>query len=266
MSTTFNITDEVRDIIARSTMTATIITLPPHQLPRLLYEAVNKVLAAAGGKWNRQAKAHMFIRDPREALALALETGTAIKHQQVLQQFYTPAWLAEKMVEEAGLLPTSAVEFKADSLILEPSAGMGALALAAMRIGQVKPGDIRCYEIDPVCCEALRLEGFHVWCRDFLTVPPVPCHDIILMNPPFAKGQDVTHVMHALHFLRPGGRLVAVMSAGVAFRKGKAFNVFRNLIASWGGRIEALPATTFKAAGTHANAVFVCVDKPQEKA
>ena len=44
---TFKISDEVRDVLARSTITATTVTLPPGQLERKLYEAVNKALAAA---------------------------------------------------------------------------------------------------------------------------------------------------------------------------------------------------------------------------
>ncbi len=33
------------------------------------------------------------------------------------------------------------------------------------------------------------------------------------MNPPFSRQQDIRHVMHAAKFLKPGGRLVAVMGA-----------------------------------------------------
>ena len=43
--------------------------------------------------------------------------------------------------------------------------------------------------------------------------------DRVVMNPPFCRGRDLDHVRHALRFVAPGGRLVAIMSAGVAFRE-----------------------------------------------
>ncbi len=34
------------------------------------------------------------------------------------------------------------------------------------------------------------------------------------MNPPFANGQDIKHITHALRYLSPGGRLVAICANG----------------------------------------------------
>ena len=86
----FHITDTVRDVLARSTITATSLTLP-EQLDRKTYDAVNKALSGAGGRWDRKAKAHVFNRDPREVLGLAVETGKATNVRTKLQAFYTPA-------------------------------------------------------------------------------------------------------------------------------------------------------------------------------
>jgi hypothetical protein len=60
---TFKISDEVRDVLARSTITATSVKLPDGQLERKLYEAVNKALEGAGGRWDRKSKTHLFDRD-----------------------------------------------------------------------------------------------------------------------------------------------------------------------------------------------------------
>ena len=38
--------------------------------------------------------------------------------------------------------------------------------------------------------------------------------DRIVMNPPFANGDDIKHIMHALKMLKPGGRLVAICANG----------------------------------------------------
>jgi hypothetical protein len=85
--------------------------------------------------------------------------------------------------------------------------------------------------------------------------------DVVLMNPPFSKGQDVKHVTHALGFLKPGGRLVAIMGAGVTFRQDKRTNEFRELVQAMGGTIERLPEGSFKSSGTMVNTVIVVIDK-----
>ena len=98
MPVTFTISDAVRDILAQAIIDETSVTLACGQLDRKLYEAVNKVLVAAGGKWNRKSGSHIFPRDPREALGLAVTTGVAINEQKARQTFYTPDWLAEEIV------------------------------------------------------------------------------------------------------------------------------------------------------------------------
>ena len=127
--TTFEISDEVRDVLARSTITATSVKLPSGQLERKLYEAVNKALEGAGGRWDRKSKAHLFDRDPREVLGLAVETGKAVNLRTKLQAFYTPPELAEKMVAASGIANHRAVvRARANDrfgrpLVLEPSVG-----------------------------------------------------------------------------------------------------------------------------------------------
>lgn len=135
---TFKISDDVRDVLSRSTITATTVTLPPKQLERKLYEAVNKALSGAGGKWNKKAGAHVFVRDPREVLGLAVETGEAVNLKTKLQAFYTPKPLAKRMVKAATL--------KHGYRVLEPSMGGGALVLAAAYVAAVR---IDAVDIDP---------------------------------------------------------------------------------------------------------------------
>jgi 16S rRNA G1207 methylase RsmC len=79
------------------------------------------------------------------------------------------------------------------------------------------------------------------------------------MNPPFCKGQDIAHITHALKFLKNGGRLVAVASAGVTFRQDRRYVEFRNLIASLGGTIEMLPDGAFKSSGTDVSTCIIVV-------
>jgi len=86
--------------------------------------------------------------------------------------------------------------------------------------------------------------------------------DVVLMNPPFAHEQDIAHVTHAIKFLRPGGRLVAICSSGVTFHGSKAGLAFRELVRLHSGHIEALPADTFKASGTCVNTVLLWLTVP----
>ena len=73
------------------------------------------------------------------------------------------------------------------------------------------------------------------------------------MNPPFDLQRDIDHVHPAFKFLRPGGKLVAIMSAGTEFRENKKAVTFRKLVATHGGRFRDLPAGSFKDSGTGTN-------------
>ncbi len=140
MAATFTISPEVRDVLARSSIDETSVKLP-EQLARDLYVQVDKVLKGAGGKWNRKAGAHLFERDPRELLGLAVETGEATNIQQQLQQFFTPDALADRMVRELGELPANFAD------VLEPSAGNGQLVRAVMRAHPT--ARVVAWDIDP---------------------------------------------------------------------------------------------------------------------
>ena len=53
------IDDDVLAVLSRSTVVGSSLVIPD-QLDRKLYVKTNKVLEAAGGKWNRKARAHVF--------------------------------------------------------------------------------------------------------------------------------------------------------------------------------------------------------------
>lgn len=217
------------------------------QLDRPLYDKVNKVLVAAGGKWNRSAKAHLFTGDPAELLESIVLTGEYRNEQQDFGVFYTPASLAARAADALKIRPGMSV--------LEPSAGMGALAEAA----RARTAQVTC--IDMLTKHAVMLEklGFGFVLGDFLLCDPqdFPPFDRVLMNPPFAKQADAQHVLHALKFLKPYGRLVAIMSAAVTFRDTPWYRQVRELASS----IEPLPPGSFKESGTSVNAVLVVIDQ-----
>ncbi len=241
-------------VLANAECQGNALTLIGH-LDRKAYEAVNKVLAAAGGKWNRSAKAHIFDGDALEAIEPILLTGAVQRVKQNFGQFDSPPAVVARVMELAGI--------QTGMKVLEPSAGLGNIALAAAACG----AQVMCYEVDGRRCEALvrasakaprRLDM--VVQRDFLGADPAPVYDRVVMNPPFAKQADIAHVRHAAGFVRPGGRLVSVMSAGVSFRQDRRASDFRAFVASRGGEIEDLPPESFRLSGTGVSAVIVSFD------
>jgi len=174
--------------------------------------------------------------------------------------FETPPDVRDRVYESAGVVVewTGRVGCGHNTLnILEPSAGQGALASLAASAGH----RVTCLEVHPDRAAALRESRLYrdVACVDFLEVrPPAPGHffDVVIMNPPFDGGRDIDHVVHAMRFLRPGGRLAAVMSAGVEFREDRKTADFRAMVERYGGRFYDLPAGSFAASGTMVNTVI----------
>lgn len=82
------------------------------------------------------------------------------------------------------------------------------------------------------------------------------------MNPPFSKSQDVRHVLHAWEFVRPGGRLVAIVSPGFTFRKGRIYDDFRAMLAEAAWKIHTdLPPGTFADQGVKVRTVLLTLAK-----
>lgn len=216
------------------------------QLDRKLYERTNKALEALGGKWNRAKKAHVFDGDAAARVDGAIVAGEVTTAAE-LNYFPTPAALARELVARADVRPGMHA--------LEPSAGEGAIAMALREVGAA----VSCVEIDARRAAALRGLGFPVDECDFVRDLPwgESIFDRVVMNPPFAKGQDVEHVRLAFATLRPGGRLVSVMSGGITFREDRRTTDFRAWVDARRGTIEPLPAQSFRASGTDVSTVVV---------
>lgn len=216
-----------------------------------MYQQVNEVLEAVGGRWTPREGAHLFPIDAAEAIAPVLATGEVVtlrEKRQQAQYFPTPAAVVQRLIELADLRP--GVE------VLEPSAGSGAIATAAATAGAV----VDCIERDPGYAAALTEAGItrtlHV--ADFLTVPAQPRYDRVVMNPPFTKGADIAHVEHAQRFLKPDGLLVSVMSWTVAEHSRKTAK-FRSLVEARGGTVEAVGEKAFAESGTDVPTVLVTI-------
>lgn len=145
--------------------------------------------------------------------------------------------------------------------LLEPSAGTGNLARRAVAAGAV----VDCIEIQGSLAQGLRAEGIYrnVVAADFLalTANSEALYDRVAMNPPFDRERDIDHVMHALTFLKPGGILTAIMSAGTEFRETRKSTAFRALMAEMGAEWSDLPAGSFSSVGTNVNTIILTAKK-----
>lgn len=245
--------DDVLAVLSRADTAGNALVLKD-QIDRKLYERTNKVLEAAGGKWNRKAKAHIFDAEAATRVDQIILTGAVEVPKDEFNYFPSPPAVVARLLDLADI--------EAGMRVLEPSAGKGAIAYACAEAGAV----VDCYELMGANFTALagdtRLGA--VRCMDFLAQVPEAKYDRVVMNPPFAKQADIKHVLHAFNFLKPGGLLVSVMAASVAFRSNKLTQDFRDLIRARGGEIEALPDESFKASGTLARTVIATVPAPSE--
>ncbi|QKJ88072.1 SAM-dependent methyltransferase [Paramixta manurensis] len=223
------------------------------QLDRNLYTRTNKVLEAAGGKWSRKEKAHIFDIDASERIEQIILTGDVVVPKDDFEFFPTPPDVVRHVIYFADI--------RDGMRVLEPSAGQGAIAKAAHDAAADVIIDM--YELMPANNDALhalnlRLSGIGEPV-DFLTVVPAPIYDRVVMNPPFGRQADIKHVTHAMKFLKPGGLLVSVMSSSVTFRSNKLTSDFRQLVEERSGHIEELPEGAFKKSGTMVNTVIVVI-------
>lgn len=112
--------------------------------------------------------------------------------------------------------------------ILEPSAGIGSIADVIR--DEYPSVDLTCCELRPSLQDILREKGHSLAAlSDFLELGGVQ-YDRIVMNPPFEKAQDVEHVTHAVGLLKPGGRVIAIISAAWTFSQQRKYAEFRKLV------------------------------------
>jgi len=212
------------------------------------WAALKSVMTALGGKW--QAKSGFRFHedlDARELVRLALETGEILDAKEA-EFFETSAELADQLVQWVAPCPTWR--------ILEPSAGKGAIVRAVKR--HCSHALVYCFE--PFAAHIPTLEGITPFIRqeDFAAAQMTgPLFDGVVMNPPFSKRQDIRHIIKAVSWLRPGGRLAAIASAGVLYRQDAETVAFRELVDSVGGSIDQNPEGSFLHAGTGVSTVMI---------
>lgn len=176
---------------------------------------------------------------------LANETAPA-QVVQVDQLFPTPPALAQRM---AALIPPAGGV--GPVRILEPSAGTGRLLDALADTGRAF--DVVAVEISQPLAPYLfdKYPSARLFVRDFLSCTADNLggmFDCVLMNPPFRRGTDIRHILHAQKLTKPGGLVVSLCYDGVEQNRH-----LRPLCKTW----EVLPAGSFASEGTGAGCVLL---------
>lgn len=188
---------------------------------------------------NDEKRATMDAVSPRfERLRDRHTNGTAPRAVSAFQLFQTPASIAARMVSLAD--PRPGLSW------LEPSAGLGRILSPIMK---TDPDSVTACELDATLAGELftMFPDVELWQGDFLTRPPAPCFDRIIMNPPFHMRADVRHVLHAAGHLAPSGVLV-----GLCLDTRHREEAIRPLTDYW----ETIPAGTFRAEGTNVETIL----------
>jgi predicted RNA methylase len=243
------IESDVLTVLRCSEITDLGLRLPAQQLDRKLYEKVDQVLKSVGGKWDRVQRQHRFAQEDLQALEAAIQIGLYVDPKDY-GFFQTPPELVQRVMALANIEP--------HHLVLEPSAGRGALADAAARV--VGTDRVKVVEMLDRNRQVLMDKGYELLGKDFLKMDPSQLpggFDRIIMNPPFGREADIEHVVHAAQFLKDGGELVAIMSPGHTFRQTAKARTFRALLEGAGELVAENGAGAFKASGTDVNTVIV---------
>jgi predicted RNA methylase len=236
---------EVKDVLSRSVINGNVLVLPEGQLDRKLYEAVNKALTSAGGKWKR-GQGHIFPSDAAPKLAAMLGSGVSVDEKKRDQSFFTPLDLAEEVVDIADVRGCD---------VLEPSAGRGALVTACLDAGAAR---VFAIEKNKEYAQDLESAAAMYSGYDFLELTELwggRLFNRVVMNPPFTKNQDIKHVNHALTFLAPGGILVAIMLDNQTRKS------FQEIVAKYDTEIIEVERGAFKESGTMIPTIIVKIQK-----
>lgn len=251
MKNHIKITPELEVSIRRCTLEGNKLIMPdPSDTKFDNWPAMKKLFDALGGKWDRKAQVVLFPSDAAALLLPAVMLGGVLDKKKQFQFFPTPPDVAREMIDWLGIGYTTN-----PYTVLEPSAGTGAIVDVISE--SIPNAVIHCMEIQPDCRDMLAEKGYTVVAHDFLKQCARPAYDVILMNPPFADGQDIQHVMHAFKFLKPGGRLASIMPSGVMGNDMQRCRDFRATVAKNGGSFHKLMDASFKKSGTGVSTCMV---------
>ncbi len=179
-----------------------------------------------------------FASDVKEFVLKSL-ANKAMFQEKVWEFYPTPYEVVDTMIEQADIQPGMS--------ILEPNGGKGNIL---DKLYEKYSDSIRLetIELDNTNRMILKIKGYKLVGTNFLEQVPEARYDRILMNPPFNNMEDIDHVLHALKFLKPNGKLVCISSMkSVGSKKYPKTIAFRELVETC-GKFVVLPADVMEKA------------------
>jgi phospholipid N-methyltransferase len=241
-----------QEILKECTIDGLVIRLPDIKLDRKEYLDVKKSLELIGGKWKGgKVSGFVFKEDPSDLLQ-SVSSGEKRNLKKEFQFFPTPQDLAEKMVHLADV--------KNHHSILEPSAGQGAIINEIISVSDVQPA---IYELMDLNVDILEKKGLCVNLigRDYMKDNDGAQYDRIIANPPFAKNQDIDHIMKMFENCKNGGRIVTLSSRHWQHSQNKKETAFREFLESVDCEIEEIESGAFKESGTNISTLLLIINK-----
>lgn len=240
------------EILKHCTLEDNVLKLPCVKFNKKSYADAKKWIEEAGGNWTGGKVQGFTFPFNAERVFAILKEGRRCNLQQDYQFFETPAEVADWLVMLAGGIHES-------DTVLEPSAGRGALIKA---IHRACPSTIvDCFELMPENREILQnIPGVRILGSDFTQSKPGQ-YTKIIANPPFAKNQDIDHLMMMYDLLQEGGTLAAITSKHWEFSDEKKCKEFRNWLNEVCGIKYEIEGGAFQESGTTIKTLAVVIKK-----
>ncbi|MBR4077651.1 MAG: hypothetical protein IKK17_03495, partial [Oscillospiraceae bacterium] len=226
--------------------------------------AVNKFLLGYAAKFNGDVNnAVDAVKFMQGMLELLPTQNVRTQEMEDYQQFSTPPNIA--------YLAAWAANINSSDFVLEPSAGIGGLAVFAKAWG----AEVAVNELSKRRLEVLRAMGFdHLFNENAEQIDNIlPDHispNVVIMNPPFSSTAGRTknnktsnaekHIDQALARLRDGGRLVAILGQGM--NDGDYYRYWDKLRREYSIRANlSIDGDNYKKYGTTYGVQLVVIDK-----
>lgn len=193
-----------------------------------------------------------------------------LTNEQLRQQAINRKVNEMKLIKIPGYFPThvkvidkmiAKLDITAGCSILEPSAGNGSIVDRVLY--KFPTVNFKCIELLYNLTDIIKLkhQSVEVITDNFMSVGVTDKFDIVMMNPPFENAADVNHVMRAFEHLKPGGRLVSIMSTAFTFRDTHPYSLFKSWLKNLDHCHEMLPTKSFKDSGTNIDTILLTINK-----
>lgn len=246
-----------QDVLKQCKVEGLVVKLPDTPLDRKVYVDVANKLDGIGGKWNRKVQGFIFPQNPSELLE-QIAGGEKRNLKKEFQFYATPDDLADTLVKYADI--------NNHHLVLEPSAGQGAIISAIYRANNHCAVDY--YEImelnKNILSEKIQKNRTSNMGANFLKESDNGVlYDVIVANPPYSAplNSDIDHIRQMYKCLKKRGRLVSLASTHWMVSQNKKETEFKNWLREINAEVHDVEAGVFKKSGTNIATVIIVINK-----